>query len=419
MYQGQYFDWVMNNSNQICNGWTAGQYTGAVVMNPAVKVEYDLAGFDNFVVNDIRNLQYYSFNEDVVLYDISTEGYNFFGWYLSSDYSGNPITGWEAQEMFGTVRLYAKITWAVLDQIKTMTQPGMVTVTGPIGLNELLLISNAIASVNTLVSLDLSQTQGLTEIPSGVFTEVNNLDTLILPDSVKTLGSINDDFSYDLRVFGNIRSITMPGVEVLGDLCFQGCQGLVEIVIPDSVKQIGIMCFGGCGNLETLIMGNGITEIPDFFYESSVAGVFGNCDNLKTVKLSDNLRYIGAAAFEGCDSLETITIPASVEELGCVYTTFYQYLYIGSQYQTPSYDYGCTKFPAFHKTLLKNIIFENPEGWYIVEDWELDSAIIEISADDLRNSSRAAELISGTGDAFSYKNWDPGIYAQYKWKRSN
>ena len=55
-------------------------------------------------------------------------------------------------------------------------------------------------------------------------------------------------------------------------------------------------------------MSDHVTEIRE--------GAFYNCDALKTVTLSKNLRVIGSYAFWGCKSLENIVLPNGLKEIG-------------------------------------------------------------------------------------------------------
>ena len=72
-------------------------------------------------------------------------------------------------------------------------------------------------------------------------------------------------------------------------------------------------------------------EIPDQFFEDQtsitnmiipsnieiIGGVaFGNCENLKSVKIEDGVAGISQYAFYNCCNLETITIPSSVIAIG-------------------------------------------------------------------------------------------------------
>ena len=124
-----------------------------------------------------------------------------------------------------------------------------------------------------------------------------------------------------------------------------------------------------------------------------MGGVFAHCIKLKTVKLSENLEYIGHAAFLDCKALESITIPSSVNTLSC--KPFLIHYYGPSNPETIC-------FSPFYGSGLKNVIFENPKGWYVTKDWIPDSEVIEIPEEDLSDPVRAAELIMHDYNKYSW-----------------
>lgn len=86
--------------------------------------------------------------------------------------------------------------------------------------------------------------------------------------------------------------------------CFQNCEELEYISIPDSVQTMNNETFKGCKNLKSLALGKGMKEIP---YKCAE-----NCTNLKYLYLYGS-QTINEYAFRNCSSLQTITIPDSVE----------------------------------------------------------------------------------------------------------
>ena len=60
--------------------------------------------------------------------------------------------------------------------------------------------------------------------------------------------------------------------------------------------------------LESLKIVDGITNVPPQSFRSH--------PNLRTVNISDSIKYIYSHAFEHCDSLEAISIPNSVVSIG-------------------------------------------------------------------------------------------------------
>ena len=178
-----------------------------------------------------------------------------------------------------------------------------------------------------------------------------------------------------VKVIGNaafqnkhITEIYIPEtVEVIGELAFGGCSGLVSIVIPDSVKSIGSGALSGCSGLESItvpFVGRSAKTDADRFqyplgyifgtaeYEGGVAvlqsfngesifasteetyyipaslktvnvtggkilrGAFYNCTGLVRVTLGEGVTSIGKFAFYNCTSLTDVTMTESMLTVG-------------------------------------------------------------------------------------------------------
>ena len=78
--------------------------------------------------------------------------------------------------------------------------------------------------------------------------------------------------------------IVLPGVEMISEHTFYGCENVETVIMSDSVKRIENMAFYGCKSLEF-------------------------------VRLSKSLEYIREAAFQYCSSLPSIFIPESCREI--------------------------------------------------------------------------------------------------------
>lgn len=84
-----------------------------------------------------------------------------------------------------------------------------------------------------------------------------------------------------------------------------------DIVIPDTfqnyqVSIIGHSVFNNDG-IETITVPDTVTEIQDYAFASNV--------NLKSVKLSKNLQYLGTNVFFNCRSLESLELPATLKSI--------------------------------------------------------------------------------------------------------
>lgn len=88
------------------------------------------------------------------------------------------------------------------------------------------------------------QGQTVTGLAPGCFENCTELTTVILPDTLETIGA---------RAFAgctSLRGIAIPeGVRTLGKETFTGCQALEAVSVPASVTAIGSGCFSDCGSL--------------------------------------------------------------------------------------------------------------------------------------------------------------------------
>ena len=97
-------------------------------------------------------------------------------------------------------------------------------------------------------------------------------------------------------------------VTALGDRVFQMIYGITSVVIPDSVETIGVNCFNYCRDLESVVIGDGVHTIG--------VSAFENCPALVSVAVGDNVKAFGNRAFALCRKLTAIRIPAATETIG-------------------------------------------------------------------------------------------------------
>ena len=152
------------------------------------------------------------------------------------------------------------------------------------------------------ITLNLSGTTGLTEIPDEAFGSCYNLTNVIIPDGVTSIG-----YSA-FNSCSSLTSVTIPdSVTTIGDSAFFGCENLASVTIPDSVTSI-YGAFSGCSSLTSVTIPDSVTTIGD--------SAFYNCDNLASVTIPDSVTSIGDGAFSGCSSLTSMIIPDSVTTIG-------------------------------------------------------------------------------------------------------
>ena len=195
-----------------------------------------------------------------------------------------------------------------------------------------LYIGNHLIEAENIISEDYSVREGTKTIAGGAFSGCYGLTSIVIPDSVTSIGS--QAFYY----CDGLTSITIPdSVTTIGDGAFSCCEGLTSIVIPDSVTSIGIQAFYDCDGLTSIMIPDSVTSIGWWAFDgcSSLTSIIvdpqnsvyhsdGNClieTESKTliagcmtsvIPADGSVTEIGAHAFAYCDSLTSITIPDSV-----------------------------------------------------------------------------------------------------------
>lgn len=191
---------------------------------------------------------------------------------------------------------------------------------------------------------DLTLSSQLSSISIGAFKGVGRIDKLLIPDSVKYIGSeafygsnitevifgtgieqIGADAFKEctlvekmtikdigkwceiefLNVYSNLMYLEKPvyignmkltgnliineGIEYINSYAFMYCDEFSSLTLSDTVKEIKTDAFTSCSSLKKIILGENVTSI------SSKA--FYNCGNISTIALNEKLSSIGSEAF--------------------------------------------------------------------------------------------------------------------------
>jgi hypothetical protein len=189
----------------------------------------------------------------------------------------------------------------------------------------------------------------VSEIANGAFQGCDELESVIIPNTVKKIGmyaftgctklidisfpesledvmggALYDCAWYDnqpdgLIYVGNLLyrykgtapagAITIKeGTTAVLDLAFFKQPNITSVVLPESVTSVHMQAFGDCPNLESVTLPTWLSVIEDY--------TFQNCSKLQNINLPLGLKKIGEEAFAGCSSLTNLEWPLQLKSIG-------------------------------------------------------------------------------------------------------
>lgn len=103
------------------------------------------------------------------------------------------------------------------------------------------------------------------------------------------------DGSDELTVPAKVNGET---VTKIGDGCFEDCDNLITVILPDTVEVIGMDAFAECDSLRGIAIPESVTEIDD--------DAFSDCTQLEAITIPASMDWIGWDVFDDCDSLRFV-----------------------------------------------------------------------------------------------------------------
>ncbi len=114
----------------------------------------------------------------------------------------------------------------------------------------------------------------------------------------------------DMLKYSPTRVVFAEGSNItsISEGAFLFCEDLEEIIIPDTVKTIGANAFTYCSNLKVIVLPEGLENIE--------ARAFMHCDSLEKVEIPATVKTVGTNAFTSCSNLSEVVLPESLESVG-------------------------------------------------------------------------------------------------------
>lgn len=176
--------------------------------------------------------------------------------------------------------------------------------------------------------------EGLTTIGDYTFSNILYLNEMNLPDSLLSIGKGAFESDYFLK------SIAIPSkITMISDALFKNCIRLKSVKLPEGITEIGTEAFYKTLNLTRIHLPSTLkkiddyafTYVPMYYLEEKNEGLtsivipdsveyigqhaFEDNRNMKSVKLSKNLKKIEPYSFAGC-RMDSLEIPEGVTEIG-------------------------------------------------------------------------------------------------------
>ncbi len=188
---------------------------------------------------------------------------------------------------------------------------------------------NAFSGCSELETLTIAK--GVTDVGNSAFENCTKLETVNIPANVIGIGSdaFNNTKWYDAQANGiiYINNVlykykgTMPsntavdvkeGTVSISPRAFENCTGLSGLTVASSVKKVGEFAFENCTGIKTVNWNAKACTSAG----SEANPLFGSCNNLTTVNISEGVSAIPSYTFKNCANVTNLTVPSTVTSVG-------------------------------------------------------------------------------------------------------
>ena len=103
---------------------------------------------------------------------------------------------------------------------------------------------------------------------------------------------------------------------MIGDSAFENCDNLKNVKISENLKKLGMMAFGNCDALTEIEIPKNITSVAYNEFYNPVRGPFTGSNSLQTVVFEEGMTWLPGYILAGCSGFTTVKIPETVTEIG-------------------------------------------------------------------------------------------------------
>lgn len=221
---------------------------------------------------------------------------------------------------------------------------------------------------------------GWTEsIPKSFLSQLSSLTTLVLPESINSLGALPNNLTTAGPIGGDY-DVQFGWQEKIPESAFVNSK-LTSITIPDSISTIGSSAFYNCDSLTSVIFPANVNSIED--------EAFLGCSSLRNVTILSKTTKIGSRVFASCDNLTDVYYVGSEAdwtttqgaESGLADTVTIHYNSTGPDGSINS-DYSSVKFLNSFDAAKKQVFFADSGSDPLVP-YELAASVDETTMEQL------------------------------------
>lgn len=142
------------------------------------------------------------------------------------------------------------------------------------------------------------------KIPEWMYYRNQSVSTVTIPEGTTEIGR----FAFSRS---SLRTVTIPeGVTVIDYAAFYHCDNLDNVILPDTVNTVGAKAFTHTGWLDDFEE----NSMDDFLISGDILVAYKG--NLPEVVIPDGVRVIAEEAFRNHTELKKVHLPASVTDIG-------------------------------------------------------------------------------------------------------